>query len=478
VRLSIRWRLTLWNALALAVGLLGFAVLVYGLLARALYQQTDRGLEAGWRLLAQDERLPEDPDGRLRHWVDEYAEHERLFCIVYGADGRVRLKTNELAAGSVPPAPRDGTDGPRFYDATVPPLGRQRVLEARLRLGDQENTVLLMTSLAEVERELGQLLAVLLLTVPVALAVSAGLGYLLARKALAPVEQLRRRTQEVTADRLDRRLPVANPADELGTLAGTINDMIGRLERSFAEVRRFTADASHELRTPLTAIRTETEVALGKPSVPAEQRQLLGSILEECDRLTRLTDQLLTLAREEAGAAAAAKEVELAALVGGVVETLRPLAEAKGLRLHAADRGPVSVLGDGARLRQVFCNALDNAIKYTPQGGAIDVHTEARAPDAVVTIVDTGEGIAPEHLPRVFDRFYRVDKARARELGGTGLGLSIARSIVAAHGGHIELTSTPGQGTTCTVALPLARAARPSRPAHGRCSDLHGAVEK
>src|SRR5205823_1033101 len=151
-------------------------------------------------------------------------------------------------------------------------------------------------------------------------------GYFLARRALAPVEQLRRRTREITADRLDRRLPVPNPDDELGRLAQTVNEMIARLERSFAEVRRFTADASHELRTPLTAIRTEAEIALRKMSLTAEQQHLLGSILEECERLTRLTDQLLALAREDARAAGQERQpVDLAALVAGVAETMRPL---------------------------------------------------------------------------------------------------------------------------------------------------------
>jgi heavy metal sensor kinase len=458
VGLSIRWRLTLWNALALAVVLLGFAALVYGLLARALYQQTDRDLDAGWRLIVQDERLRDDPAGRLRHWVDEFLEHERIFSVVYDADGRVRLKTEELAADSVLPAPQGMTWEPRHHDSTVPAVGRQRVLEARLPLGGQDVTVVLMSSLAEVDRELARLRTALLMAVPVALVVSAGLGYLLARKALAPVEQLRRRTREITADHLDRRLPVGNPGDELGRLALTINDMIGRLERSFAEVRRFTADASHELRTPLTAIRTETEVALRKSPVTAEQRQLLGSILEECERLTKLTDQLLALAREDAGGPPLTGDVvDLAALVGRTVETMRPLAEARGQRLQAAIPGPAWVRGDAVRLRQVFYNALDNAIKYTPEGGAVEVRVEARAGEAVVTVTDTGEGILPEHLPRVFERFYRVDKARTREMGGTGLGLSIARSIVTAHGGRIELTSTPGRGTTGTVTLPLAR---------------------
>jgi signal transduction histidine kinase len=248
---------------------------------------------------------------------------------------------------------------------------------------------------------------------------------------------------------------VPNPHDELGQLAETVNEMIARLERSFAEVRRFTADASHELRTPLAAIRSEAEVALGRGGLAEEQRQLLGSILEECARLARLTDQLLTLAREDAGTAGPPREpLDLTALATSAAETMRALAEVGGVRLRVASDGPVRAWGDAARLRQVFFNLIDNAVKYTPEGGEVVVRVEAQGGLAVATVRDTGEGIAPEHLPRVFDRFYRADKARTRERGGTGLGLSIAQSVVAAHGGRIELESAPGRGTTARVVLP------------------------
>src|SRR5262249_30350187 len=171
---------------------------------------------------------------------------------------------------------------------------------------------------------------------------------------------------------------------------------------------------------------------------------------------TRLTDQLLALSREDAGVAYQVREpVDLTALVSGVVDTMRPLAEAKGLRLHTDTRAAVRGQGDGARLRQGFYNLLDNSIKYTPEGGMVEVHVTSHDGAAVVAVSDTGVGIPPEHLPHVFDRFYRVDKARSREMGGTGLGLSIAKSIVATHGGRIELDSAPDRGTTCTVTLIL-----------------------
>jgi heavy metal sensor kinase len=302
---------------------------------------------------------------------------------------------------------------------------------------------------------MGLLLGALLLAVPAALLLLGGWSYLMARAALAPMERLRRSTEEITVARLDRRLPIANAHDEVGRLSRTINAMIARLERSFLEIRRFTADASHELRTPLTIIRTEAEVALDKHLSPAEYRDLLGGILEECERLTRLIEQLLALAREDAGASGTAfQALDLSSLIQQVVEDMRPLAEMRGLVLTVAVDGPLPISGEASRLRQVCYNLLDNAIKYTPATGTIVVQAQRKDRFALVAFRDTGIGIPPEHLPHVFDRFYRVDKARSRAEGGTGLGLSIAQSIIAAHGGWIELVSTPGQGTNCTIALP------------------------
>ncbi|MCI0458236.1 MAG: ATP-binding protein [Gemmataceae bacterium] len=456
MRWSIRCRLTLWNTLALAVVLLGFSALVYVLMARGLYQQVDLTLLAEHQQLKQDERLMSDPAGRLRYWIDEFQEHEKNFCIVYDGQGQVYARTVELADASVPPLLPPGPGETHFDSATLPIIGHQRLLSARLRLRGEEFTVVHLAPLENVDRELGHLLKGLAMAVPVALLLSGGLAYLLARKALAPVEQLHRATERITADRLDRRLPLANSDDELGRLTQTINAMIARLERSFAEIRRFTADASHELRTPLTAIRTEAEVALRKPLTLADHQQLLSSVLEEVERLTRLTDQLLALSREDVGTTGQACEpVDLAALLTAVVETMRPLADVKGLGLCAVCSDRMWVRGDAARLRQVFYNLLDNAIKYTPAGGRVEVRLRREGPSAVATVRDTGIGIPPEHLPHVFERFYRADKARSREQGGTGLGLSIVQCMVAAHGGRVGLTSTPGQGTTCTVTLPV-----------------------
>jgi heavy metal sensor kinase len=447
--LSIRWRLTLWYVLALAIVLIGFGTLVYALLASSLYRRIDHVL------LTEFQEAEEESNRSLPNWIGETHEHERVSCIVYDPTGQVYLKTNGLSSASLQPAsffvPRP--DG--LGDAIVPGLGHQRFLIGKLSLEGGQFTAVLMAPLTEIDAELGQVLSILGLAVPASLLVAGALGYLMARKALAPMAQLYQLTEDITADRLDRRLPQPHSLDEVGRLTQTINAMIGRLERSFAEIRRFTADASHELRTPLSVIRMEAEVALREPLAASDYQQLLGSILEECERLARLTDQLLALSRQDAGAQKSAREpVQLVALLNDVTDTMRPLAEAKGVDINCALKSRPQVFGDEERLREVFYNLLDNAIKYTPSGGTIAVELSSEARDAVIRVCDTGIGIPAPDLPRVFDRFYRVDKARSREQGGTGLGLSIAQSIIHAHGGSIELESGPGQGTTCTVKLP------------------------
>jgi heavy metal sensor kinase len=309
----------------------------------------------------------------------------------------------------------------------------------------------------EVEHEFRTIAVVLFACTPFALLLVAIVGYWLARKSLAPINKLNRLAESVTAQRLDRRLPVENADDEIGRLTKTINAMIERLDRSFQEIRRFTADASHELRTPLTAIRAETELALSKGLTQNEQQQMLISVVEECERLTHLTDQLLTLSREDAGGTQQIRQpVDLAALLHSVAEAMRPLTEAKELKLEITGAIPNAIEGDEGRLRQVFINLIDNTIKYTPQGGSISIQLEhQRGERTIVRIIDTGIGIASEHQAHVFERFYRVDKARSRAEGGTGLGLSIARSIVQSHEGDISLSSEPGKGTTVVVTLPL-----------------------
>jgi heavy metal sensor kinase len=455
--LSIRWRLTLWYGLVLAVALAAFAAAVYFTQRHHALQRVDQGLSEELADVLSEVNRAESDAGLGVMLNRRFYGHQGFDFQITRRDGSRYFVNRRLADASASlPLPEEGrlSQTPSYRSVRGEDGRRWRIVSVEARGPSGPLTIQVARSMKGFDHESGELLLTLFLTGPAALIVAVGGGYFLARRALAPVEQIRRRTREITADRLDRRLETPHAEDELGRLARTINEMIARLEQSFAEVRRFTADASHELRTPLTAIRTEAEVALARQSLPPEMQQLLGSILEECGRLTRLTDQLLTLSREDAGVARQAWEpVELGSLAAGVSENMRPLAESGGVRLHGR-HDPVWARGDAARLRQVLYNLLDNAIKYTPAGGEVEVRVEARGEDAVVIVRDTGEGIPSEHLPRVFDRFYRVDRARSRERGGTGLGLSIAQSIVVAHGGTIDLESAPGRGTTCMVRLP------------------------
>lgn len=452
--LSIRWRLTLWNTAALAVLLLIVGLLVYGLLRHAMLEQIDRVLIEQFHELEHDLHIVEGPESRIRHWIEEFHEHVGALCVVYGTGGVV-ARTEQMAAQSVPDRPGTATDDSRFDSRRIPLIGRQRVLTRSLDANGNRFVVVLMLPMDKVHEELRGLAAVLLAVLPLSLLLAGVIGYALARRALAPVERIRRDTDEITAERLSQRLDVPNPSDELGRLAQTINAMIARLQQSFAEVRRFTADASHELRTPISVIRAEAEVAMQRPPDAEEFQTLAGSILEECEHLTKLTDQLLTLSREDAGLVPLESQlVDLARLVGGATETMRPLAEVKQQTLTLDARTEAVVTGDADRLREVLYNLLDNAIKYTPSAGRIEVTISEQADMIAVAVRDTGIGIDADHLPRVFDRFYRVDKSRSREAGGTGLGLSIVQSIVSTHGGRVDIASPSGEGTTCTVLFP------------------------
>jgi heavy metal sensor kinase len=290
---------------------------------------------------------------------------------------------------------------------------------------------------------------------PLMILVSIGGGYWLATRSLRPVDQMTQTAARITAQQLDSRLEVANPHDELGRLALTFNALLDRLERSFTELRKFTADAAHEFRTPLAVIRTSLEVALRSPRTPGYYETCLQAVAEENERLTSLANQLLLLAQEDAGLTDnVAEPVDLADLVERVKNDLEPLADEKSQVIRCELAADIWVDGDSQALRRVCLNLLDNALKFTPAGGEIELRLKTALGKAELTIADTGPGIAAEHLPHIFERFYRVDSSRNRETGGAGLGLAICRAIVVRHGGEIRLTSDH-QETSVRVELPL-----------------------
>jgi heavy metal sensor kinase len=298
----------------------------------------------------------------------------------------------------------------------------------------------------------------ILSAIPIFVVISWFGGYALARKVLKPVNQIARTARQITSARLNERLARSHSGDEFDMLADTLNDMIHRLEESFALLRQFAADAAHEIRTPLTIVKGEAEIALrSKTQDPDAYRAVLASTIRECDRMIGIITSLLMLSQADTGAIRLGREpVRLDELLAEMAETFQVLAEEAGLSLTMAPAPEIVVHGDRTRLHELFANLLDNAVKYTPQG-SVNVSCTVGPEEVRVAIADTGIGIAEGEQEKIFERFYRVDHSRSRDTGGSGLGLSIARWIAAAHGGRIEVQSTVGVGSTFTAVLPLAK---------------------
>jgi heavy metal sensor kinase len=301
-----------------------------------------------------------------------------------------------------------------------------------------------------------------LLASPLLLLLASAGGYWMSRRALEPVERIARTAEHIEARNLSKRLPVRGAGDELDRLSATLNSMFARLESAFHRITQFTADASHELRTPVAIIRTTAELARSKPRSDEEYAQALDRILEESERTSRLIEDLMLLARADAGAEVLEfKAVDVAESVRDACLQARVLAESAHVRLEVNHLSSYAISGDEPALRRLWLILLDNAIKYTPADGEVQVSMEIEnlsgRPMAVVAIRDTGVGISPEHLPFIFERFYRVAKDRSRASGGVGLGLSIAQWIAAKNGGEIQVESAPGAGSRFRVRLPLSR---------------------
>ena len=286
-------------------------------------------------------------------------------------------------------------------------------------------------------------------------------SYWLTRRAFAPIRTLTGIAQEISAGDLDRLVPVPRPKDEVQYLALTFNQMIARLHKAFLQQRRFVADASHELRTPVAAIRSMTDVALAESSQVDESHvPVLRHVNAQAERLGELIRDLLLLARSDEGQVPLDHElVQLDQLVSDVIATLAPLAVERSIQLQILKLEPATVQGDPSRLVQCIMNLLDNALTYTHTGGEVTVRVEVKENTACIIIQDTGVGIAPQHLPHIFERFYRADPARSQKEGKSGLGLSIVDWIVHAHGGSIAVESSEGHGSTFSVSLPLAHCA-------------------
>ena len=456
----VRTRLTGWYVAMLAAVLLIYGGSTAAVLLLQLRSELDH--LAMEDLETVEGILSVRPDGTVFPRNDYHdhpypAQEQQRLMEVWGAGGRL-LYRNELLGGRSfggPPKAAEGRDSYsprsiRLADGTpVRLVSRQHRLEGRptvIRVGFSEQPLW---------DRFWQLLIGLIAGLPFALGLAGAGGYFLARHALSPIERMARRAHEINAEHLSARLDVENPRDELGHLASGFNETLARLEHSFEQLRRFTADASHELRTPLTAIRTVGEVGLRTQGSAGHYREVIGSMLEETGRLTRLVESLLAISRADSGeirlAPAAITVLPFAREVACFLEVL---AEEKGQHLTVAGDETARVQADSAILRQVLVNLLDNAMKYSPAGGQIAIRVRAAGQQVFIDVEDSGPGIPPEHRERVFDRFYRTDAARSREAGGAGLGLAIAKWGAEAHGGRLELDCPSRGGCIFRLLLP------------------------
>jgi heavy metal sensor kinase len=403
------------------------------------------------------------PDGKF-HVREDYHNHpesrrvlERMLE-VRNPDGAVLFRNERLgnrSLGDVPYAD-EGVGGYSVRSVRLRDGTSVRMVSRRHTVDGRPTVIRLAYDEAPLWIRLEEVWAALLGMLPVALGLAGYAGYWMAQRALAPLGEMARRAAEINPERLEERLPVEDPEDEIGQLAGVFNSTLDRVEQVFRNLRRFTSDASHELRTPLAAIRSVGEVGLQKEISPEEYRDVIGSMLEEVNRLTRLVDNLLTLSRADAGAVQFQRSrFAVLELANEALGLLQVLIEEKSQTVLLTGGADIEMEGDRLFLRQALLNVLHNAVQYCPSGAAINVSVRRTGEGQVLLeISDNGPGIPAEHARHIFDRFYRVDKSRSRQRGGAGLGLSIAQWAVQAHGGQIALDSKPGFGATFRIFIP------------------------
>ena len=461
-RASVRLRLTLWYVGAMVVVLAIYAGCLVWFVTSGASRALDNRLRGDFHWAA--EMAEQKPDGTLLWFEGATGDDEDSpWLQVWSAQNRLLYRS---AAAERQPIPESAALAghadnriARVATASVP----FRVLTGPSRVARRPVVLQVARSEAGMRRTLRDLVITLLLSLPLAVAAAGVGGYSLARRALAPVERITERAHSINADRLNERLPVDNPDDELGRLATVINAMLGRLQSSFEQMRRFTADVSHELRTPLTAMRSVGEVALRDRRDAASYRATIGSMLEEVDRLSHLVDRLLTLSRAEAGLMKPAPDVvDLRELAEEVVAHLGVLAEEKHQSIDLERTGRARGIGDRVIVRQALINLLDNAIKYTPDGGQIRV-TVLDDPAPAVAVTDSGPGIGADAAPRIFNRFDRGQQSADGDAGSSGLGLAIAKWAVEVSGGRLSLEPAAGGGSTFRLVLPAAREQRGRR---------------
>jgi heavy metal sensor kinase len=470
-KLSIGIRLTLWYLAIFALAQVIFGAGMWLILRESLFDMVDDGLEAQVDDLTKFlQSQPKDrPFGELQDEIGQtYAvEHAGDYLQIY-ADSNLLIYRSEFLK-SHPAALLSPDQVDRQIEGSRKIAGHHfRFLFQKLEVNGRVYTVEMGTPADDAVETLHLFRSYLLMFAPLLLLVAAGGGFWLSRRALSPVDTLVQSAREIGGTSLNRRLQKLETGDELQRLSDTLNEMLDRIEVAFLRITQFTADASHELRTPVSLIRTEAELALRRSRGEAEYKESLRHILHEAERTTVLIEQMLALARTDSGREILQLQpTDLRRTLGGVVNNWQQVAVVRNLEFSSSlDSSDCLVRGDETLLRRLVDILLDNAFKYTPAPGCVHLTLHLKSDGAVITVQDSGVGISAEEHSKIFERFYRVDKARSRAQGGVGLGLAIAKWIVTRHRGSITVESKPEEGATFRVELPLiAVPARNPQPA-------------
>ncbi len=458
---SLRARLTLWHVAAMLLVLVVYAAAVFTLVRRNVSQALDDRLRGDFRWAA--EMAEQRPDGTLTWFDGDAWDENNPWLQVWSEDGQALFRTAVATRLPVPASDRLARDPDGRIVSVPTDTVPFRVLSGHATIAGRPVVLQVGASEAAMRQELRELLLVLLLGLPISVAAAGLGGYWLARGALTPVNRMAERARAITAERLGERLPVDNPADELGRLASVFNATLGRLESSFEQMRRFTSDVSHELRTPLTAIQSVGEIGLREPRDEAAYREIIGSMLEDSHRLSGLVERLLALSRADTGDVKLSPEaIDLGELAENVTTHLAVLAEEKQQSLTIERVGAPGCIADRLVLRQALINLVDNAIKYTPAGGQICVRVADASDGATLEVSDTGPGIPAERQDRIFDRFYRGAHDPPGESSGSGLGLAIAKWAVESNLG--TLSSEPAERGGASFRITLPRSSTPAAP--------------
>ncbi len=463
---SVRARLTAWYVSLLAAILVAVIALIYILLARALYARIDDSLQAVSQVavtsLANDLNEGQDSDDAARSTASEIASRQYLVAI-YDQRGRLLAEAGReddiaIAVPQLEEVPTDEAILTTIVEADdLDDRHRLSVRRATIPAFDIEYLVVVGTSLEPTDEELESLRGILTYVVPLSLVVAGIGGWFLAGRSLSPVVAMADRARQIGVENLGERLPVANPKDELGRLAGTFNELLSRLEGSLIQQRQFMADASHELRTPLTTARTAASVALQQPERSVgDYRETLAIIEQETIRLSRIVEDMFTLARADAGSyPVRTVPTYLDEIVDEVVRAARVVASQRGIAITSESLHPAPFSGDEDLIRRLIVNLVDNAVRYAPSNSAVRVALDRAGNRYVISVADNGPGIPEEIQPRIFERFYRVDAARTHQRdGGAGLGLALAKWIAQVHDGDVTLAASSRIGSTFVISLP------------------------